>query len=75
MALASYVMHRDISANIFLASVFIIQGVRSQDICPATWDRINLLILVLSAGITLFAIWSLLIGNDLGRPRPFGFKN
>lgn len=73
MALASYVMHRDISANIFLASLFIIQGLkRVADAEPDEhWDRLSLLVLLLSVAVIVFALWSLAAGTHWAGPRPW----
>ncbi len=72
MALISYVMHRDISANIFLATLFIIQGLKAaQDPHTHHQDRIGITLIILASGITLFAAWCLIQGVDLGRPSPF----
>lgn len=71
MALVSYVMHRDISANVFLATLFIIQGLKSTSDGEHThhWDRIRWFVVSLSLAIILFAIWSLIVGFDFAKPR------
>ncbi|WP_332774418.1 MULTISPECIES: hypothetical protein [Pseudomonas] len=74
LALISYVMHRDISANIFLATFFIIQSLRGGQLSAGQRDRVSVMLIILSAGIALFAAWCLLNGIDLGRPRPFGSR-
>lgn len=74
LALISYVMHRDISANIFLATFFIIQSLRGGQLSPGQRDRVSVMLIILSAGIALFAAWCLLNGIDLGRPSPFGSR-
>lgn len=74
LALISYVMHRDISANIFLATFFIIQGLRGGQLSAGNRDRVGVMLLILSAGIAIFAGWCLLNGIDLGKPRPFGSR-
>ncbi|QLJ16260.1 hypothetical protein H0H12_10185 [Pseudomonas putida] len=72
MALLSYTMHRDISANIFLGVLFIIQGLKHRDGEPeAHWDRISLLCTILSAGIITFALYSSATGMHWVSPRPW----
>lgn len=70
MALVSYVMHRDISANVFLATLFIIQGLKSTSDGehPHHWERIRWFVVLLSLAIILFATWSLLVGFDFRKP-------
>lgn len=73
MALASYTMHRDISANVFLGCVFIIQGLKRPD--GSTQERrATFLAAALSAGILLFALWALATGLDIRGPAPFRYK-
>lgn len=74
LALISYVMHRDISANIFLATFFIIQGLRGGQLSADHRDRVSVMLIILSAGIAVFATWCLLNGIDLGKPKPFGSR-
>ncbi|RRV49565.1 hypothetical protein [Pseudomonas sp. p106] len=72
MALLSYTAHRDISANIFLGVLFIIQGLKHRDgVHEAHWDRISLLCTLLSAGIIIFALYSSATGMHWARPRPW----
>lgn len=74
MALASYAMHRDISANIFLGCLFIIQGLKRPD--GSTQERRALfLAAALSAGILIFAVWALATGIDFRGPSPFRYKH
>lgn len=74
MALASYALHRDISANVFLGCVFIIQGLKRPD-GSAQERRATFLAAALSAGILLFALWALATGLDLRGPAPFRYKH
>lgn len=71
MALMSYVMHRDISANIFLATLFIIQGLKSAPDGEHShhWDQIQWVLAPLGFAIILFATWSLVVGFDFPKPR------
>ncbi|HEN8798247.1 TPA: hypothetical protein U8251_000793 [Pseudomonas putida] len=72
MALLSFTLHRDISANIFLGVLFIIQGLKHRDgEHEAHWDRISLLCTILSAGIITFALYSSATGMLWARPRPW----
>lgn len=73
LASISYVMHRDISANIFLATIFIIQGLKAEH--RDTDERVGLMLGVMSLGVMVFAGWCLIGGTDLGYPKPFSFKN
>lgn len=71
-AVLCYIMHRDISANMFLASVFIIQGLKRD--CPEPskhWDRIFLLCALLSASILVFSAVSVLAGMQWDKPQPW----
>jgi len=75
MALISYAMHRDISANVFLAAIFVIQGMRAHSEMKAQhYETITRAVLILSITIGLFAAWSLFTGADLGKPANFGFQ-
>ncbi len=71
LALVSYVMHRDISANVFLATLFIIQGLKSAPDGERAhhWDQIQWFVVCLSIAIIIFAMWSLLVGFDFTKPR------
>lgn len=71
LALASYVMHRDISANVFLATIFIIQGLKSAPDGEHShhWDRIQWFVLSLSVAITIISASSLIVGFDIPKPR------
>lgn len=74
LAIASYALHRDISANIFLSCVFVIQGLRVAT--ESTQERRALfLIIALSVGILVFAATTMLGGVDLNSPAPFRYKN
>lgn len=74
MALASYALHRDISANVFLGCVFIIQGLKRPD-GSAQERRATFLAAALSAGILLFALWVLATGLEIRGPAPFRYKH
>lgn len=75
MALMSYAMHRDISANIFLATVFAIQGVKiKQELGARHADRIKLMVFILGCAISLYATWAIFTGVDLGKPANFGIR-
>lgn len=74
MALASYAMHRDISANIFLGCLFIIQGFKRPDGSPQE-RRALVLAATLSVGILIFAAWALTTGVDFHGPAPFRYKH
>lgn len=67
MAFLSYCMHRDISANIFLAAVFIIQAVKPQDEAKLNQLAMTFCALV---GTTIigFALCSLAFGLQWNRP-------
>lgn len=73
LALASYVMHRDISANVFLATIFIIQGLKrtADDESPGHWDRVSLLCTLLSGAVIVFALYSLATGMHWAGPKPW----
>lgn len=71
-AVLCYISHRDISANMFVATVFIIQGLKRD--CPEPslhWDRIYLLCALLSAAILLFSAASVLSGEQWDKPAPW----
>lgn len=75
MALISYAMHRDISANIFLATIFVIQGLRNRhEMNERSHGHVIRMVLILSIAISIFAIWALFTGADLGKPANFGFR-
>lgn len=75
MALISYAMYRDISANIFLAAVFVIQGLRSrQEMSERSHSHVIRMVLILSIAISILATWALFTGADLGKPANFGFR-
>lgn len=75
MALISYAMYRDISANIFLASIFVIQGMRAKaEMKSRHYELITKAVLILSIGLISFALWALVTGADLGRPANFGYR-
>jgi hypothetical protein len=74
LAMASYAMSRDISANIFLACVFVIQGLKRPD--GSRQERKSAFLAVaLSMGILAFAISSLAGCVELSGPQPFRYKN
>ncbi len=58
LALASFAMYRDISANVFLACVFIIQGLKRAD-GSLQERRASLLVIALSVGVMIFAVSAL----------------
>lgn len=75
MALISYAMHRDISANIFLAIIFVIQGLRSRhEMSERSHGHVIRMVLILSIAISIFATWAIFTGSDLGKPANFGFR-
>ncbi|MGV6396969.1 hypothetical protein ACTUVN_002664 [Pseudomonas caspiana] len=67
LALVSYLMNRDISSNIFLASFFIVQAVK-----PADEARLNqsamALCAVFGTAIVGFAICAWVFGLEWSRP-------
>lgn len=73
MALASYALHRDISANIFLACVFVIQGLKRMD--GSTQERRGTFLAVaVSVGITIFALYVLFGGVEFHSPAKFHYR-
>ena len=74
MALASYAMHRDISANIFLASVFVIQGLKRPDSSKQE-RRGTFLAAAFSAGVFLFALSQVLPGVESQSPAQFRYRH
>lgn len=73
LALASYAVHRDISANVFLACVFIIQGLKSTEGSKHE-SLASVLVFALSAGVVVFAA-SGLVDNAGSAPAHFRYKN
>lgn len=73
LALTSAVMHRDISANIFMATFLIIQGLkRPKDWeSDSHWRRARLLINLVSIGLIVFALSSLATGMNWAGPKPW----
>lgn len=75
MALISYAMHRDISANIFIVAIFVIQGLSIPGaMSKRSREHVLRMVFILSIAIILFAGWALLTGADLGKPANFGFR-
>ena len=75
MALMSYAMHQDISANIFLAAMFVIQGVKiKQELGARHAERIKQMVFILGCAISLYAAWAIFAGVDLGKPANFGIR-
>ena len=75
MSLISFAMHRDISANIFLASFFVIQGMRAKaDMKSRHYEHLTKSVLILSIALGIFATWAIFSGADLGRPANFGYR-
>lgn len=73
LAAASYAMHRDISANVFLASVFIIQGLKRAD-GSRQERRSSMLAVAMSVGIMIFAV-SVLSGRvEMSASEPFRYR-
>lgn len=58
IAVWNFLQHRDISANMFIVALLIIQGCRPipEEKAVRQWDHIKLLCIILSAAIFLFAI-------------------
>lgn len=71
MALMSYTMQRDISANVFLGVLFIIQGLKRNREAERETDRITLLCTILSTAIIIFALYSFATGMHWARPKPW----
>jgi len=74
LALASYSMNRDISANVFLACVFIIQGLKRTD-GSRHEGFTSVLAFALSAGIVIFSASNLVDGAEKSSPPHFRYKN
>jgi predicted benzoate:H+ symporter BenE len=74
LALASYSMNRDISANVFLACVFIIQGLKRTDGSKHE-GLTSVLAFALSAGIVIFSASNLIDGSDKSAPAHFRYKH
>lgn len=74
LALASYAMSRDISANIFLLGVFVIQGLKKPD--GSRQERRGVFLAgALSAGILIFAATAMLGGVEFDKPSTFRYSN
>lgn len=70
VAVFCYVTHRDISANIFMATVFIIQGLKQHPVgYSRQWDRIILMCTILSVAILVLSATMYFTGMQLPRPR------
>lgn len=67
LAVISYVMHRDISANIFLCAVFIIQAVKPQDEEKLNQSAMTICA-IFGTTVTGFALLSLVLGLDWKHP-------
>lgn len=74
MALVSFARNWDISANIFLACIFVIQGLQKPTGSKQE-RRGTFLAFALSIGVLLFAA-SILFGVvELHQPAPFRYRN
>jgi hypothetical protein len=67
-------MNRDISANVFLACVFIIQGLKRTD-GSRHEGFAAVLAFALSAGIVIFSASNLVDGADKSSPSHFRYKH
>lgn len=58
VAIWNFVQHRDISANMFVAALFIIQGCKPavEESDARAWGHVKLLCIILSAAIFLFSV-------------------
>jgi len=74
LALASYSMNRDISANVFLACVFIIQGLKRTE-GTRNERRSSMLAIAMSVGITIFAVSGLSGCTEQSAPQHFRYKH
>lgn len=74
LAVASYAMSRDISANIFLVGVFVIQGLKTPDGSNQE-RRATFLACALAVGVILFAAFVLAGAVELDSPAPFRYRN
>jgi hypothetical protein len=74
LALASYSMNRDISANVFLASLFIIQGLKRTEGTRAE-HRSSMLAIAMSVGIMVFAVSVLCGFTEQSTPSHFRYKH
>ncbi len=71
-AVLCYITGRDISANMFVAAVFIIQGLKSHPSEPEHhWDRIFLLCAILSFAILAYSAMCILTGMQWTKPQPW----
>jgi len=67
LAIMSSFMHRDISANIFLCSLFVIQAVKPQD--EARLNQSSMTICAMfGTAVAGFAVLALVFGLQWGRP-------
>ena len=71
MGLASMFMHRDISANVFMSTVFVIQALKpaNETSYELSKDRAALLCTLLSVAIIGLVIYGYVTGVELRRPR------
>ena len=71
VAIWNFTMHRDISANMYIAAFLIIQGCRYiPDEAPSRqWDRVSLLCTILSVAICFYAAYGISEGFQFGRPK------
>lgn len=71
IAFWNFATHRDISANMYIAAFFAIQGCRYEpDEQPSRqWDRAALLCTLLSMAICLFTVYGIATGIHWGLPK------
>lgn len=71
VAIWNFVQHRDISANMYVAAFFIIQGASYIPNEPRTqnWDRITLMCTILSVAICLFSAVGFFSGTQWIKPK------
>jgi len=74
LALASYSMNRDISANVFLACVFIIQGLKRTE-GTRNEHRSSMLAIAMSVGIMFYAVSVLSGFTEQSAPSHFRYKH
>lgn len=74
MAAASYARGWDISANIFLGVLFIIQGLRKTTGSQQE-SRATFIVFALSIGILLFAAMVMLGNVELPQPAKFQYRH
>ncbi len=71
IAMLNMHMHRDISANIFLAALVVIQGLKRSEEPEQHSDRIRLILTGLSIGFIVFSLWG--YANNVSWTRPAGW--